>query len=520
FVHVDLSAFIGYPNNQIRFRFKAPAWNYWWQVDDVMVVFPIPDLAIHHDAPAFWSAGAPIPYTITVKNIGSMTSTGVTITNPLMPKVAYLSGTLSCTGASGLCTYDVISHEIRWTGASLLPSEGVTLTFLVTPTNPNLCDYIHNWTFVNDSLGAYGNSLVTTEIMPQVLYYTDFENQPNAIGNGDWAWGTPNWMGAPRGPAEAYNGNMLWGTNLNGPYTGNATLSVPIDLSSVPPSPSGIMLFWKEWQDIDPYSIAQVHILSDTYPIPGDPARTWNLQQIELTPYVGQMITVTFELTGSPNNLGAYSGWYIDSLAVTEGCPFAAVGWPQSAAACPGDSVPYPLYAQNATYQPQNLTLSVSGNAWSTVLNSSSATLTPGEVRMFTATVQVPLSATYGAMDSARILGIFNPEPASNIITLTTWVGDHWVDEMPVPAGGPGGAAVSYNNQTYYFPGALTETFRYDPGSKTWSPLAGQPAPPYATNQPCYGSDAGGNPVVVLFPNTASTGTDLHIYHILSDTWT
>ncbi|RMF39559.1 MAG: DUF11 domain-containing protein, partial [Anaerolineae bacterium] len=50
--------------------------------------------------------------------------------------------------------------------------------------------------------------------------------------------------------------------------------------------------------------------------------------------------------------------------------------------------------------------------------------------------------------------------------------------------------------------------------------MAGQPAPPYATNQPCYGSDAGGNPVVVLFPNTASTGTDLHIYHILSDTWT
>ncbi|GAB4531719.1 MAG: hypothetical protein Fur0018_19880 [Anaerolineales bacterium] len=519
FVRVDLSAFIGYPNNRIRFHFKSPGWNYWWQVDDVMVAPPMPDLEIHHDVPVYWPAGTPIPYTITVQNVGNMASVGVTLTNLLMPEVSYITGSLSCTGATGLCTYDSINHEIRWTGAALLPSDGVTLTFLVSPTAPNQCDYVHNWTFVDDSSGVHLETLASTEIMPQVLYYTDFENRPDGYGSGDWAWGTPNWISAPRGPADAYNGRMLWGTNLNGPYGGNATLAIPLDLRTISFSQSGIMLFWKEWVDINPTSIAQVRILSDTYPISGGSARTWNLEQIELTPYLGQMITVTFELTGPPNYMAAYSGWYLDSLAVTEGCPYAVVGWSQSTGACPGDSVPYHLYAQNTTHQSQNLTLSVSGNAWPTVLNSSSATLLPGDVQMFTATVQVPLSVTYGAIDNAYILGIFSPEPATNNITLTTWVGDHWVEEMPLPLSGPGGAAVSYNNQTYYFPGAITETFRYDPGSGMWSPLAGQPAPAYATNQPCYGSDAGGNPVVVLFPNVASTGTDLHIYHILSDTW-
>ncbi len=520
-VHVDLTPYLGYPDTQLRFRFTATGWGWWWQIDDVGVFLPVPNVEMRNQAPVYREPGLPIPYTVTVQNLDTGIAT-LTVTNPTPFGASYISGTLSCASNISTCSstpaYDIANQQIQWIG-TLFPEENITLTFLMTPTTSDLCNYLKNWTFLEDpATGLYLQDIATTEIQPIVWEYIDFENAPNATSNGGWSWGTPDANLAPRGPRAAYNGQMLWGTNLSGSYFGGETLTLTLDLRSVPPSPTGVVLFWKQWLDLAPGTTAIMHINQDVYyPYTGE-MRNWVGNVLDVTPYVGQTVTVTFELQGN-NPVPTYTGWYLDSLGVTDDCPAAFAGWDQIANACPGETIPYPIFVENRTYQTQTVSMTVSGNNWLTTLSNYSVPLSPGEFSMITATVQVPSTAPYGDVDNAYIFALSSPDPYTSAFTLTTRVGDYWDWELPAPIPAMDGAAVSYNGETYYFPGGIIETLKYDPIGHTWIPLAPQPTPAYATNDACFGNDSGGTPVIVLFPDQNAGNNFLHIYHLGSDTW-
>ncbi len=522
-VFVDLTPYVGSGNAQLRFHFTSPGWGFWWQIDDVMVVPPAPALEFAHQAPAHVPYGAAIPYTVTLSNVGGIIASPLTLTNPMPPGMSYVNASLGCVGGAGSCTYDPGTQQILWTG-SVSPSTSITLTFTLTPSAPqNACSFVDDLVQVTEgTYGLYLEDRIGTEILPQVYARIDFENSPGGFsGSGNWAWGAPDPASAPRGPQRAYNGNSLWGTNLAGAYgLARNVLSRTLDLTGIPSTPTGAMLAWKEWVDLRPGDTANVYINKDLLLVNDGVynRRVWAGNGIDLTPYIGQVVTVTFELQGGGGI--PYSGWYIDSLAITEGCPFVTAGWGQSVMACPGDQVPYPIYTENRTYLTQTFSLNVSGNTWLTSLSSNNFPLAPGTSNMVTATVNVPLTAPYGSMDTAYIQATSSPEIFSTIFTLTTKIGDNWLWEAPLPGPNMNGAAVSYNNETYYFPGGgVTDTLKYDPLIHAWIPLTPQPAPAYATNEACLGTNAGGAPVAVLFPNTAAASPALHIYNILADSW-
>jgi len=313
-VLVDLTPYLGYANTQLRFHFTAPGWGWWWQIDDVGVFLPTPNVQMRYHAPVYHEPGLAIPYTVTVQSFDTQAAI-LTVTSPTPPGVSYISNTLSCTSNSGTCsaipTYDIANQQIRWSG-TLFPEENITLTFLMTPTTSNWCNYIENVTFLEDPVsGLFLQDIATTEIQPVVWEYTDFENAPNGSSNGGWEWGIPNADSVPRGPKTAYNGQMLWGTNLQGPYSGGETLTLTLDLRGVPPSPTGVILFWKQWLDLGTDTIAIMHINQDVYYPHAETMRAWVMNTLNITPYVEQVVTLTFELQGN-NTSPTYAGWYID----------------------------------------------------------------------------------------------------------------------------------------------------------------------------------------------------------------
>ena len=520
FAHIDLTNYLGYPNTQIRFRFISPGWGYWWQVDDVLVAEPAPAVRIFHDVPTYAAAGDNVPYSITVQNIGDMTISGTLIENPVPPGTSYITSTLTCTGGTGgSCAYDGGSQRITWTG-DILPGDNVKLSFSLASNTGEPCSHIEDIMQVSDISGTVAlEEYMGTDFAPQVFYIEDFETGSGGFTpSGEWEWAEPDPSIAPRGPKGAFNGTRAWGTNAAGAYTSGGMLTGTIDLSSVPPSPAGISLQWKNWLDLAPGDEALVHINNEVYPVQDwtGSSRRWEVMSLDISPYAGQIITVTFELIGSNSN--SHAGWYIDSLAVVENCPYAWIGWPQEAAVCPGRSALYYLEATNATYLTQTFTLTPSGNIWPTFLSANNFPVASGARQYITVEVSAPTGASYGDFDQVRIDGTTSPGEYPSVLTLTTYIGDSWVEDIPAPVPGMDGAAISYGEETYYFPGGTTDTLKFTPFAG-WSPLAAQPVPPYKSGDACFGYNAAGEPVAVLFPDRGAGTSVLHVYNIPANAW-
>ena len=520
-VHIDLTNYLGYPNTQIRFRFISPGWGRWWQVDNVLIAEPAPDVSISHDVPAYVATGSAIPYSITVQNMGSKTITGTLLENPMPPGASYVAGTLTCTGGvGGSCAYDSGSQRITWTG-DIPAGDNVNLFFSLASDIGEPCNHIENIMYMSDTFNTVAlEEHMGTEIVPQVFYIEDFEITDGGFDpSGEWEWAEPDPNTAPRGPKGAFNGTQVWGTNITGAYTGGGMLTGTIDLSGVSPTPAGITLQWENWLDLAPGDKALVHINNDVpYPIQswGDSSRRWEIMSLDVSPYAGQVITVAFELVGSNSN--SYAGWYIDSLAVVENCPYAWIGWEQDAAVCPGESAFYHLEASNATYVTQTFTLTPAGNLWPTLLSANNFPVSSGARQHITVEVSAPADASYGDFDQVRIDGMTSPDGYHNVLTLTTYIGDSWAEDIPAPVPGMDGAAISYGEETYYFSGVTTDTLKFTP-SAGWNPLAPQPVPPYKSGDACFGYNAAGEPVAVLFPDREAGTSDLHVYNLPSNAW-
>lgn len=190
-------------------------------------------------------------------------------------------------------------------------------------------EFTYTWV-IND----YGNNEVVSEEFTVPIksgittgYFEDFESG-DPIGwytigaNSAWEWGEPT-----SGPGEAYSGDNLYATNLDGDYNSSmdATLIMPpIDV----PEEGNAYIQFKSWHHFE-YSSAtgrawdygQLVISTDleNWTVIRDFEREreeWVTIEEDLSAYSGERVYIGF-YTSSDGSVNR-AGWYIDDLALTD----------------------------------------------------------------------------------------------------------------------------------------------------------------------------------------------------------
>lgn len=158
---------------------------------------------------------------------------------------------------------------------------------------------------------------VTVKSAISVGYSTDFESAPMgwiSYGrNNTWEWGEP-----VTGPDEAFSGEKVYGTNLDGDYGMNndSTLMMPpVDL------PEGeSYLQFKQWHDFGSYASGSVLISTDRENWQQlaeftDGSDGWVDGEVRLSEYAGQRVYIAFNVK-SAFDWGR--GWYLDDVALSD----------------------------------------------------------------------------------------------------------------------------------------------------------------------------------------------------------
>ncbi|HSN57063.1 MAG TPA: hypothetical protein VLT32_20500 [Candidatus Sulfomarinibacteraceae bacterium] len=194
---------------------------------------------------------------------------------------------------------------------------------------------------------VYGNPPSTATLRePDVtVFFSNFDSDNGGLsGTRDWEWGTSYaWSvsgcdSTPAPPAGPYSGGGMWATVLNtchnnlgnnqGAASGtcnntnpsdDSILSLTVDLSAY----TAATVTWYEWLDVFSYfDWTEVRVNStsvSTYCPSAYAAPTgWIQQAVDLTPYVGGIVTVEWHFMSS--TVVNRAGWYIDDVLV-DGTP-------------------------------------------------------------------------------------------------------------------------------------------------------------------------------------------------------
>ncbi|WP_242057406.1 S8 family peptidase [Pseudalkalibacillus hwajinpoensis] len=170
----------------------------------------------------------------------------------------------------------------------------------------------------------YGGHVVTTdeyqvEIIPGIStgYETDFESEPAGWmswgENNSWEWGTPT-----VGP-EAYSGEKVYGTNLDGAYDNSANMTLmmpPIDL------PEGeAYLQFNQWYELERnYDYGHLFVSTDqenweALAEYNNLSNEWVSEEVDLSAYENQRIYLAFHVETDGSVMK--QGWYIDDLSLS-----------------------------------------------------------------------------------------------------------------------------------------------------------------------------------------------------------
>ncbi|RLC50004.1 MAG: hypothetical protein DRZ79_05075, partial [Candidatus Cloacimonadota bacterium] len=212
-------------------------------------------------------------------------------------------------------------------------------TYEVTCSYPMYPPTTEHNVVVND-----GETVTVDFELVSYTYWSDFEaNDGGLISDNPagWQWGIPT-----DGPAEAWSGENLWGTNITGDYENSASwiLETP---NSYQLGTSDNYLEFEQWYDMETsWDGGNVKISTDNgatweiitpeagYPddaasnanagIPGEPCFTGHLSQWEhvvfdLSDYVGQIVKFRWHF-GSDGSV-TYPGWFIDDVSLNGGVP-------------------------------------------------------------------------------------------------------------------------------------------------------------------------------------------------------
>jgi len=128
---------------------------------------------------------------------------------------------------------------------------------------------------------------------------------------GDWERGVPT-----TGPGAAFDGQEVWATVLDGNYTDSGEFSFltqSFDLSNALTAE----LSWWQWVEIFyDFDTAKLIVNGDTLyeRTTRDPTPDYEQQIVDLTPYVGGSVDVTFELFAT--TVVNRPGWYVDDVKI------------------------------------------------------------------------------------------------------------------------------------------------------------------------------------------------------------
>lgn len=181
-------------------------------------------------------------------------------------------------------------------------------------------------------LGIWAAAMIAaTSASAVTLYESGFEGTDGGWvsgGFGDWARGaiaTPlsgcdAVAVAGPGPSGANGGAEVWGTVLGGCYTNSgatSTLTQSFDLTGATTATFAWAQFYQVFFDFDRGALTAN---GDTlFAIDSRDEVDWETRMVDLTPYVGGVVTLEFSLFAS--SVVNLSGWYLDDmrLAVDEG---------------------------------------------------------------------------------------------------------------------------------------------------------------------------------------------------------
>jgi uncharacterized repeat protein (TIGR01451 family) len=513
-----------------------------WYIDDLGVhTQAAPDFAGSHKTASTSKVtpGGALTYTVYITNSGRVTSTAGRMFDQLPGGLAV--STVTKAGGGNLT---MGTDWVEWTttpGAPLAPHEDVSITIVAAVAPGVECGLpLVNTARITDSQ-AWDDTVITADPVfayPGIHHTWDFELDTGGFlsnTTGTWEWGPPD-ATYPSGPPSAHGGRNVWGTDLDDPFDGDTSvLTKTVDLTGIAPA-TGLSLQWWEWLGADDeWHQAVVEISSATDPEPavihgrrtdgltdGQRAhkRAWSHVTADITPWAGDLVTVTFSLFVSGlTNPPYYPGWYLDDVGIYTDCPHISVSPNQGGRACPGSTATYTVTVFNATESADTVNVSLDGHAWPSSADPTSLSLGPGGTGVVTVGVRVSLSAVQATADAVSVVAAGQGSGLSGAAVLETTSGANWVQASPVPADVMYHALVEYENESYLLGGPITPSRKYSPTTGIWYDLAPEPEPPVGlVTGACLGTTGGGDPVVVLFPGS-SGATALHVYDVQGDSW-
>jgi uncharacterized repeat protein (TIGR01451 family) len=208
--------------------------------------------------------------------------------------------------------------------------------------------------------------------------------------------------------------------------------------------------------------------------------------------------------------------------------PFVGLVPDYAGSTCRGDTIEYPLTAQNfATYE-DTLDIAASGNTWPTTINPTSLTLANKASGNVTASVYVPWAATLGSQDvvtvtaTGQLSGLWDDA----VITTGSALVSGYTDYANVPTGREVRApSVVYHNGKLYkiggygYPGGVGGAQPwldiYDIATDTWTSGAAMPGARYWLD-----CEAISDRIYCAGGYLAAGTNTLYIYDITTNTWT
>lgn len=203
--------------------------------------------------------------------------------------------------------------------------------------------FTYKWKMVDYGQNQVTSSTYDVEVKPAITigYFHDLETAPEGWysegWNNDWEWGSP-----VAGPGQAYSGQKVYGTNLEGPHADNSDSYLnmpPIDI----PESGNSYLQYKQWYDFSPDGIEgstdfgavlvstdrqNWEILTKTeateFGENGVPLEyytdNWVDTEVNLSAYAGKRIYISFYMFTIQTGFDwePHDGWYLDDIALTD----------------------------------------------------------------------------------------------------------------------------------------------------------------------------------------------------------
>lgn len=263
------------------------------------------------EAPLQNRLGDPITYEIITRNTGRLPTENTSLVDKIPNGARFVPGSLSCFPSG--CSYDPAGPEgpaVYWSGV-VQPGGVATTTFQV---NYPYIGRVENRVQVSDPLlWEPLERVAATSVVSHTYFAWDFDRDDGGFSpNGEWQWGDPG-----AGIGSPFKILSVWGTDLAGHYDPgtSSVLSKVVDLRTLQPR-GRVILEWWEWYALPgtgDYAVISANGQNLIHY--GGLSNGWKANQVDLTPFAGQEVTLKWMLTANTDR-NFDRGWYLDNVSV------------------------------------------------------------------------------------------------------------------------------------------------------------------------------------------------------------